>query len=275
MRIQCEICPHHCSLLPGQVGRCRARRNEDGRIVCDNYGRITSFALDPVEKKPLHKFYSGSQVLSVGSYGCNLSCPFCQNHSISMADEAGSDYRYLSPQALVDQAVKYTSRNNIGLAFTYNEPFIGYEYVRDCAVLCHEKGLQNVLVTNGYVNEGPLLALLPYIDAMNIDLKGFTDSFYKKLGGDLSTVKNTIRLAHSFCHVEVTTLVIPGENDSEKEITELAEWIAGIDRNIPLHLSRFFPCYQYEGKPPTDITSIYRLVKAAEKHLTYVYAGNC
>lgn len=275
MKITCPICPHHCKLAQGQVGICRARINTGEKIECGNYGQITSIALDPIEKKPLYHFYPGSNILSIGSYGCNLSCPFCQNHSISMAEGSGADTIAMMPEQVADMALKYVSDQNIGIAFTYNEPFIGYEFVQDCARLNHENGLRNVLVTNGYICEEPFLKLLPYIDAMNIDLKGFTDKFYKKIQGDLETVKNTIQHAAQLCHVEITMLIIPGENDSIDEITEMAEWIAGINRNIPLHLTRFFPRYRYSGKEATDIAQVYRLAEAARSHLKNVYEGNC
>lgn len=216
----------------------------------------------------------GSSILSVGSYGCNLRCPFCQNCEISMADGNTLKTSYFSPQQLVDKALELRPKGNIGIAYTYNEPLIGYEYVFDCAVLAHDHGLKNVLVTNGYVCEKPLRALLPLIDAMNIDLKGFTEAFYKKLSGDLETVKQTIAVAAQSCHIEVTTLIIPNENDSEDEMASLSKWLSGISRDIPLHLSRFFPRYKYADKSPTPVETLYRLRDIANKDLEYVYLGN-
>ncbi|HPE16620.1 MAG TPA: radical SAM protein, partial [Oscillospiraceae bacterium] len=212
MKAVCPICPHHCALEEGQTGLCRARTNTGGVVTANNYARLTSLALDPIEKKPLRRFYPGSSILSAGSYGCNLRCPFCQNCEISMAD-AGIQTVTVQPEELVRRALALVPRGNIGLAFTYNEPLVGYEYVRDCARLAHEAELKTVLVTNGTVCREPLLALLPDIDAMNIDLKGFTQRFYDLVGGDLETVREAIALSASRCHVEVTTLIIPGEND--------------------------------------------------------------
>lgn len=275
MSVVCEICPHLCKLEIGQTGFCRARSNIDGKIACINYGKITALALDPIEKKPLARFLPGSKILSVGSFGCNLRCPFCQNCEISMASEEHAATSLVFPQLLVEKAAALVPMGNIGIAYTYNEPLVGYEFVYDCAKLIREKEMKNVLVTNGYICEAPLHELLPYIDAMNIDLKGFSDGFYKKLGGDLDTVKRTISLAADQCHVEVTTLIIPGENDSIKEMENLSAWLAEIDENISLHLSRFFPMYQYAHKNPTPISTIYELADIARRDLKYVFTGNC
>ncbi len=174
MKIPCELCFHHCQLEEGQTGLCRARGNRSGTIIPLNYGKLTSLALDPIEKKPLRRFHPGSRILSVGSFGCNLRCPFCQNHEISMAGDGEVQTAEISPEQLADQAVELQNRGNIGVAYTYNEPLVGYEYVRDCAALLHERGMVNVLVTNGTIEDAPLRSLLPLIDAANIDLKGFT-----------------------------------------------------------------------------------------------------
>lgn len=275
MKALCELCFHHCALDEGQTGLCRARACQDGKIVSLNYGKLTSLALDPIEKKPLRRFHPGSLILSVGSFGCNLRCPFCQNHEISMAGDSGIPTVEVSPEQLAAKAAEFVPHGNIGVAYTYNEPLIGYEYVQDCASLVHEQGMVNVLVTNGSVEEEPWRALLPLIDAVNIDLKGFTPSWYRKLGGDLETVKRSIALAAERCHVEVTTLLIPGENDSEEEIRELARWLASVSPEIPLHLSRFFPRYQMTDRPPTPVEQVYRLTETAQRYLSYVYTGNC
>ena len=274
MKSECPICPHRCSLDEGRTGLCGARKNTGGKISCENYGRITSIALDPIEKKPLKEFHPGSYILSVGSYGCNLRCPFCQNHQISMPDGI-PDATCVTPENLIENALSLKTRGNIGIAYTYNEPLVGYEYVMDCAKLARTKGLKNVLVTNGYINEKPLIELLPYIDAMNIDLKSFSSVFYQKLGGDTATVKRTISLSADFAHVEVTTLIIPGENDSKAEIDNLASWLSGIGRDIPLHISRFVPRHLYSGKAPTPVDTVYSLAEIARKHLSRVYSGNC
>lgn len=275
MKALCELCFHHCALDDGQTGLCRARACQDGKIISLNYGKLTSLALDPIAKKPLRRFHPGSLILSVGSFGCNLRCPFCQNHEISMTGDSGIPTVEVSPEQLAAQAAELVPHGNIGVAYTYNEPLIGYEYVQDCAALVHEQGMVNVLVTNGSVEEEPWRALLPLIDAANIDLKGFTPAWYWRLGGDLETVKRSIVLAAERCHVEVTTLLIPGENDSEEEIRELARWLASISPEIPLHLSRFFPQYQMVDRLPTPVEQVYRLAEAARGYLSYVYTGNC
>jgi len=271
---QCTLCFHQCQLNEGQVGFCRARKNVNGSVLPLNYGKITSLALDPIEKKPLHQFYPGTKILSIGSFGCNLRCPFCQNYEISMSDEVGVPSIFMSPAEVVKKAVELIEEGNIGIAYTYNEPLIAYEYVLDCARLAHEQSLKNVLVTNGSISEKPLSELLPYIDAMNIDLKGFTEAFYRKLNGDLQTVKRFIELSYTECHVELTTLIIPGENDSEADMEAEAKWIAGLDPEIPLHITRFFPRYQWIDKEPTSKKVLYRLADIARKYLTNVYVGN-
>ena len=220
-------------------------------------------------------FYSGKAILSIGGLGCNLKCPFYQNHEISMPHDKrqrdGSAY-ILTPEDIVSTAIQYVPQGNIGVAYTYNEPLIGYEYLTNCAKLVHGAGLKNVLVTNGAINREPLEELLPLIDAMNIDIKGFTNEFYQKIGGDLETVKQTITLAHSCCHIEATTLVIPNEN--EEDIEAIAKWLSSIDPSIPLHLSRFFPRYKYTDKKPTSRETILRLKEKAEKYLKNVFCGN-
>lgn len=277
MKTICKVCMHHCALSPGQTGLCRARKNVDGVIRCDNYGQITSLALDPIEKKPLKKFRPGSLILSVGSYGCNLRCPFCQNHEISMAGSAEAKARYVSPRQLADTALEWKERKkagNIGIAYTYNEPLTGWEYVRDTARLVREYGMVNVLVTNGTASLEVLEELLPYMDAMNIDLKGFREDYYHLLGGDLETVKAFITRAAKDCHVELTTLIVPGENDSPEEMDAEARWIAELNPEIPLHITRFFPQYHMTDRAPTDVEQIYRLAETAKRHLTNVYVGN-
>ncbi|NLL75974.1 MAG: AmmeMemoRadiSam system radical SAM enzyme [Clostridiales bacterium] len=275
MKTVCSVCMHHCSVEEGGTGRCRARSNEGGRIVCSNYGKITSYALDPIEKKPLRNFYPGSKILSVGSYGCNLSCDFCQNYMISMVREGETDYGILQPEELVEEALACRERGNIGIAYTYNEPLIGYEYVRDSAKLAKERGLKNVVVTNGCVEQEILEEILPYVDAFNVDLKGFTEAFYQKLGGNLSLVKAFIERAVKNSHVEITTLIIPGENDNITEMHEMAEWIASVDEEIPYHISRFFPQWKMLDREATRIEVIYSFAEIARKHLKYVYEGNC
>lgn len=274
MRATCELCFHRCQLNEGQTGLCRARANRDGVIVPLNYGRITALALDPIEKKPLRRFHPGSLILSVGSFGCNLHCPFCQNAGIAAAG-AQTATRDCSPEQLVQLALELQNKGNIGVAYTYNEPLVGYEYLRDCAALVRQAGMANVLVTNGTIAEGPWQELLPLLDAVNIDLKGFAESWYKRLGGDLDTVKHSITLAAGQCHLEVTTLVVPGENDSETEMRALSAWLASVSPDIPLHVSRFFPRHQMQDRPPTPVSTVYRLADVAREQLRYVYTGNC
>ncbi|MEA4852994.1 MAG: AmmeMemoRadiSam system radical SAM enzyme [Christensenella sp.] len=268
----CDICPRRCAPLEGQNGFCGARGNRNGKIIDINYGKITALALDPIEKKPLARFYPGSFILSAGSFGCNLNCPFCQNSEIARAKENSILWQEVSPERLVRAAQE--AEGNIGIALTYNEPLVGYEYAMDVFLLAKEKGLKTVLVTNGYAEEAPFSKLLSRTDALNIDLKGFTRDFYRMLGGELSVVKRNIVLAAKKCHVELTTLIIPGENDSVEEMEREAAWIARINPEIPLHISRFFPRYQMMDKPATGEGTIHRLADTARNYLRYVYRGN-
>lgn len=278
MRAVCNTCFRHCRLEEGQKGFCGARRCVDGKIVCDSYGYLTSIALDPIEKKPLAMFHPGSLVVSVGSYGCNLACPFCQNYTVSQKkDREGT--KYVSPEELLQITIETRKRypDTIGTAFTYNEMLTAWEYVRDAAKLIHEAGMLNVLVTNGTAELSVLNALLPYIDAMNIDLKGFTDEFYSDfVGGSLAQTKAFIEEAVQHCHVEVTTLIIPGKNDSEEEIGRIAQWLASLDAKEPIayHLSRYFPRWKLDT-PATDVRKVYRLAEAAREYLPNVFTGNC
>lgn len=272
--IVCPVCFRHCRLSDGQLGFCRGRKNEDGRSMCANYGRVTSLALDPIEKKPLARFCPGAKILSAGSYGCNMDCPFCQNDSISCADERTADWEYVPPEKLTALAQELAPRGNIGAAFTYNEPMIGFEYVRDTAKLVQEAGMKNVVVTNGAVCACALEEALPYIDAFNIDLKGFTEDWYRTLGGDLETVKRFITAAAERSHVELTTLIVPGGNDSVEEMRALSGWVASVDRTIPLHITRFFPRRKYVGRAPTDVALLRRLADIACESLDTVLLGN-
>ena len=207
----------------------------------------------PLKKKPLRMFHPGSMILSVGSYGCNLRCPFCQNYEISMTSRKETHAVYLSPEDLAAEAIAYKGEGNIGVAYTYNEPLVGWEYVRDSAWLIKELGMDNVLVTNGTASREVLEELLPLIDAMNIDLKAFREETYRKLGGDLKTVKEFITRAAADCHVELTTLIVPGMNDGTEEMEEEARWIASLGKDIPLHVTRFFPRYQMADRDATRI----------------------
>lgn len=276
-QVLCDVCPKFCKLREGQIGFCRARSNIGGKIVPINYGQATSLALDPIEKKPLMRFCPGSYILSYGSYGCNLRCPYCQNASISMAGPDNCPHRLITPEGLTDLAVDLSKQEpgNIGVAFTYNEPTVCFEFIRDTSKLLHEAGLKSVVVTNGGLVRKYADELLPHVDALNIDLKGFSDEFYRYVKGEFDTVKEFIKAAVEHkCHVELTTLAIPTKNDDPEEMEREAEWIASISPDIPLHLSRFFPRYKVDDLPPTPAETIYRLKDIAQKKLKYVYTGN-
>lgn len=276
-QVLCDVCPKFCKLREGQIGFCRARSNIGGKIVPINYGQATSLALDPIEKKPLMRFCSGTYILSYGSYGCNLRCPYCQNASISMAGPDNCPHRLITPEGLTDLAVDLSRQEpgNIGVAFTYNEPTVCFEFIRDTSKLLHEAGLKSVVVTNGGLVRKYADELLPHVDALNIDLKGFSDEFYRYVKGEFDTVKEFIKAAVEHeCHVELTTLVIPTKNDDPEEMEREVEWITSISPEIPLHLSRFFPRYKVDDLPPTPAETIYRLKDIAQKKLKYVYTGN-
>ncbi len=268
--IRCDVCFRHCVLQEGQTGFCRARENREGRSVCTNRGRITGLALDPIEKKPLAMFHPGSYILSVGSYGCNLACPFCQNWQISMADEKTAGYEEIPAEELAEIILRTDS--SIGIAFTYNEPLVEWEYIRDVAQLVKPAGKQVVLVSNGCAEEWVLETLAPFIDAMNIDLKGDA-AFYSELQGSYEQVKHTIEFMHDKCHLEITSLIIPGKNDSETWVASEAAWLASLNPEIPLHLTRYFPRWHYT-EPATPVSTVFRLKETAERYLNHVFAGN-
>lgn len=270
-KINCKLCPHNCLIPVGAHGICNVRVNREGKLYTINYGEITSMAQDPIEKKPLYHFKPGSNILSVGSFGCNFSCGFCQNYSIS---QGRANSEYIPPDKLVE--ICKGLEDNIGIAFTYNEPSIWYEYVYNSSKLLKEtlKDINIVMVTNGYIKEEPLKMLLPYVDAMNIDLKAFNNKYYKDIcGGSVTPVMDTIKIASKECHVEVTTLLVNGENDSAEEIEGIASFIASLNKDIPLHLSRYFPNYKMEN-PATEIEVMRRDRDIAKEHLNYVYLGN-
>ncbi len=280
---ECKVCFRHCNIKEGGLGFCGARTARNGQVEAFNYGRVTGLALDPIEKKPLARFFPGSMILSAGSFGCNLRCPFCQNYDISWSEEAkryAKTAETVSPEALVSLAEQTRSRGNIGIAFTYNEPLVGYEYVLDAAKLAKERGLKTVMVTNGTAELWVLEELLPYIDAMNVDLKGFSDGYYSRvLGGDRRMVMDFIEAAVKRCHVELTTLIVPGENNSEEEMRELSSWVSRLrepdGEGVPLHVTRFFPRFHMTDRGATDVRTVYRLAEVAREKLEYVYTGNC
>ncbi|WKY47131.1 AmmeMemoRadiSam system radical SAM enzyme [Eubacteriaceae bacterium ES3] len=274
-KIRCIGCFRHCMLGQDQLGFCNGRANVDGLIVPINYGMVTAIALDPIEKKPLKNFYPGSKILSIGSFGCNLRCPFCQNYEISMAKLEQAHFRKMSPDDIARNAQRLVEAGNLGVAYTYNEPLIGWEFVKDCAVEVKSRGMKNILVTNGCFEAEVIKEVLPYIDAVNIDLKAFTQDFYQHIGGELDSVKRTIKLFAAASHVEVTTLIVPGQNDSPKEMNEMAAWLASVDKKIPYHITRFFPRYHMEECDPTDLMEMMELAEIAREHLETVYLGNC
>lgn len=271
--VRCTLCPHGCRILEGGTGRCGVRKNLAGTLFADGYGRLTSVALDPIEKKPLRLFHPGSRILSVGSYGCNFCCSFCQNYNIS---QEKPPYREIAPEKLVEIALEARREGNIGLAYTYNEPLTAFEFVLDCCRLAKEEGLLNVIVTNGFINKEPLEELLPFVDAMNIDLKAFTEDYYRRLcGGSLEPVKATIARSAADCHVEVTTLVIPGLNDSEEEIGAVAAFVASVSPEIALHLTRHHPDYKLTDPPSITRERLLSLAEIARRRLSNVFCGNC
>lgn len=270
-KIKCLLCPHHCLIAPDKFGRCSVRTNKDGDLKTINYGEITAISLDPTRKKPLYHFYPDKNILSVGTFGCNFSCDFCQNYSIA---QYKSKSEFLSSGALIDRCLK--ADNNIGIAFTYNEPSIWYEYIYDTAKKLKENHpeFKIVLVTNGFIEEEPLRNLLPYIDAMNIDLKSFKQESYNDIcGGSVAPVLRTIEIASRHCHVEVTTLLVTGLNDSQEEVEQIASFLGKINPDIPLHLSRYFPMYKMK-EPATDIDVMIDRQAIAKKYLNHVYLGN-
>ena len=294
--VECNICPHKCVVPEGSAGRCGAKENIDGELISVSYGVVSSVALDPIEKKPLYHFKPGRPILSIGGFGCNLACPFCQNHEIAISpvpfspvpfspvrkgtEEGTEKYPEISAKKYAKKftpaeivAMAKDIPNNIGIAYTYNEPLINYEFLLDCAKLVKEAKLSNVLVTNGFINPEPMADLLPYIDAMNIDLKGFTEEYYGRLGGDLKPVMETIVQAVTYgCFVEVTTLIVPGEN--EDDVEPIAKWLGELNPDIPLHITRFFPRHICTNVPPTPVETIHKLCGIAREYLRYVYPGN-
>lgn len=267
-QVQCLLCPQRCRISPGSSGLCRVRRNTGGMLEALSYGQAVSLSMDPIEKKPLYHFYPGSQILSTGPNGCNLACSFCQNWEISQQEVPTER---VEPRQLVELAAQEKS---VGIAFTYTEPLVWFEFLVDVCHLARQAGLKTVLVTNGTISSKPLKELLPHIDAMNIDLKSMDEGFYRKVcQGDLRTVLQTIELSHRSCHIELTNLVIPGLNDSLKNTEVLIDWVCQLDPLIPLHLSRYFPRYKMDTQSTSEsiLKEYYNLARAK---LKYVYVGN-
>ncbi len=270
-RVRCHLCPHHCRIPEGRRGICQIRENREGILYALTYNRVSSVHMDPIEKKPLYHFFPGRDILSIGSVGCNLKCAFCQNWEISQIGFENS-LTVMDPKKIVALA---QSQQSIGVAYTYNEPFIWWEYVRDTSRAVRDTHLKNVLVTNGYIESDPLREILPLIDAMNIDLKAMDEHFYRSIcGGSLAPVLQTIETSYQHgVHIEVTNLLVTGLNDSRDQIHKLVDYIAGLSPDIPLHFSRYFPAYRLEA-PPTNLTILKEAYAIAREKLHYVYLGN-
>ena len=267
--VQCSLCPHQCVMRPGATGRCGVRTNAGGELTLPFHGRLSAVHLDPIEKKPLYHFHPGKQVFSIGFLGCNLTCPFCQNYQISQSTAAKTTHR--SPGEIVQEAV---DSGSFAIAYTYNEPSIHVEYVLECCTLARRAGLNNVLVSNGHLLAEPAAELLFSLDAANIDLKSFSPEFYtKELGGRIEPVLEFLRLASQRCHLEVTTLLIPGKNDSADEIESIARFVATLGDETPLHISAYYPTYRY-SVPATHVDQVAQALEIARHSLKYVYAGN-
>ena len=270
-RIQCLICPHKCLISEGKTGICRVRTVQNNQLMVINYGEVTSAAVDPIEKKPLYHFKQGKNILSLGSFGCNMTCSFCQNYEISQ-------HRPKTDTLSIDELSEALAsvENNAGIAYTYNEPLMWYEYVYDTAKELKRRNPDTsvVIVTNGYVNEEPLMKLLSYVDAMNIDLKGYSNRYYQKIcGAQLDPVLETIRRANDYIHIEITTLLVTDEFDALEEVEQIAQFLASINPDIPLHLSRYFPRYKMKNEA-TNVDIMAQAVAVAKKYLNYVYIGN-
>lgn len=269
---RCRLCPRHCRILPSQRGWCRTRWNDHGTLKALTYGLVTSAALDPIEKKPLAYFHPGAVILSLGSWGCNMNCAFCQNFEISQKEP---ESRKVSPKDVLRLARALTAEGNIGVAWTYNEPTLSFEFIRDTAPLIKEAGLVNVMVSNGFISKEALEALLPQIDAWNIDLKGWHPDFYKTIcGAARNPVLETIQRAHEVSHVELTNLVIPKENDDPQCFEDMVRWIGSLSPAIPLHITRFFPRWRMTNRPPTPVSTLVFLGEIARKYLNHVKIGN-
>jgi pyruvate formate lyase activating enzyme len=273
--VQCTLCPHLCILREGKAGICRVRINEGGKLITEVNGYVSSIHFDPIEKKPLYHYYPGSTILSLGTYGCNLRCFFCQNCSISQtAAEPELLHIYYTPEEIIQIALN--KPGNIGIAFTYNEPVVWFEYMFDIAKLAKKAGLKTVMVTNGFINEEPLDALLEVIDAFSVDLKAYSEEFYTKVtSSKLEPVKETMKqIKQAGKHLEVVNLVIPELNDDEASFTAMAKWIANeLGKETVFHISRYFPSHKLTTEA-TPVSMINKLARLAVKELTYVYSGN-
>lgn len=273
--LRCELCPHFCNIAVNKYGNCKVRKNENGKLISENYGKLCSIHLDPIEKKPLYHFYPSSKILSIGSVGCNFHCNFCQNSDISQTGVHNFfSLQNISIEQIIAQAA--TTPENIGIAYTYNEPVVWYEFMKDLAIAAKNNNLKNVMVSNGYINAKPLEEILPYMDAFNIDLKAFNNDFYKRIvGAQLEPVKQTLKqIKKSGNHLEITNLIIPTLNDNISEFETMVKWINDeLGINTILHLSRYFPRYK-STIPATPESTMLRLYELAKKNLNFVYIGN-
>jgi len=267
--VQCQLCPVNCVILPDRLGRCKSRLNHDGKLFTLNFGKTVSLNhYDPVEKKPLYHFLPGERILSIGANYCNLHCNYCQNYQIS---QMKAEVSKVTKEELLQILHKYNLKT---IAFTYTEPVIWYEFMKSTSKYLQNNGIKTVMVSNGYINHEPLVTLLPHITAANIDLKSIRDEFYQKnCLGTVQPVLDTIRYAAKHCHLEITNLIITGENDSDEDINGLIDFISGVDYRIPLHFSRYYPCYKL-NKPATNTERLYYAYKQAKKKLAHVYLGN-
>jgi pyruvate formate lyase activating enzyme len=276
-QVQCVLCAHRCLIKPGRLGICRVRENRDGTLYSLVYAQAVSANVDPIEKKPLYHFLPGTGAFSIATVGCNFRCAFCQNADISQASKGGGWGRWgqeLPPEQVVNLAQKSRCAS---IAYTYTEPTIFFEYAYDTAKIAAERGIKNVFVTNGYMTEEALHEIEPYLDAANVDLKGFTDEFYRRTcGAQLQPVLDSICLMHQIgILVEVTTLIVPGHNDGDEELRQIARFLADISLDLPWHISRFVPHYKMTDVPPTPVETLHRAAEIGyETGLRYVYAGN-
>ena len=275
MKVRCHLCPHLCLMAEGKSGICRVRYNREGTLYTSVYGRVAAMHSDPIEKKPLYHFFPGSEILSIGTPGCNLHCSFCQNYHLSHPGRSDSVRQLaITPVGIVEKAAGI--QGNTGIAYTYNEPTVFFEMMLDTATLAKDMGLKNIVVSNGFISQKPLEELLTVTDAYNIDLKAFDDDFYKKIaGGKLSPVLDTLKTIYSSGrHLEITFLVIPTLNDSLTQFIQMTEWISTeLSADVPLHLSRYFPAWKMD-LPPTPVPLLQKMARTARQNLNYVYMGN-
>ncbi len=272
--VKCELCPNFCIIQNNKVGKCKVRKNVEGKLYSLVYSKPCSIAIDPIEKKPLYHFYPGSKTLSLATFGCNLFCLHCQNYVISheFTEKDINLTPIVEPEKIVEEAINKDIKI---ISYTYTEPTIFYEYVFDIARLAKKNKIKNVLVTNGYINEKPLRKILPYINAANVDLKAMKKDFYLKIcKAKLEPVLKTIKIMQEKIWVEITNLVIPTLNDSEEDIKKVIDFVYSINKDIPLHFTAFFPAYKLLNIPPTPESILLKARKLAMEKINYVYAGN-